>query len=69
MFDISAVVSSDILRPKSEGLAVNVHVVQSKREPGPDFAAMNRVIHNVTLSSEVTESNHAADSRHVPKKR
>ena len=35
---------ADVLKPKSAGEPVNVHVVQSVREPQPDFAAMQRLI-------------------------
>jgi hypothetical protein len=35
---------ADLLKPKSPGEQVNVHVVQSVREPQPDFAAMQRLI-------------------------
>lgn len=35
---------ADVLKPKSTGEPVNVHVVQSVREPQPDFAAMQRLV-------------------------
>jgi len=34
----------DLLRPQSNGETVNVHVVDSVKEPKPDFDAMKRVI-------------------------
>ena len=34
----------DLLRPRRSGEPVNVHVVESVREPAPDFDAMQRTI-------------------------
>lgn len=41
---LASIKLSEVLRPKSEGQQVNVHVVESAKEPQPDFAAMQRLI-------------------------
>lgn len=67
MFDSSALVSSDFLRPKNEGRAVNAHVVRSACEPGPDFTAMNRVINSGLPIIEGSKISNDADRRDIPK--
>jgi hypothetical protein len=43
---------AEIFRPKSSGETVNVHVVESVKEPQPDFEAMRRIIEAGTSSQE-----------------
>jgi hypothetical protein len=44
MRSVAATDLADILKPKSSGETVNVHVVESAKEPQPDFEAMRRII-------------------------
>ena len=62
MFAVAATKLSDVLRPKSSGEPVNVHVVQSVHEPQPDFAAMKRLIE----SSEYGQDREP-ENREIPK--
>jgi hypothetical protein len=55
MFMVAATKLSDVLRPKSHGEPVNVHVVQPLVEPQPDFGAMQRVIQGDEQSQSIAE--------------
>jgi hypothetical protein len=41
---------ADILKPKTSGETINVHVVESAKEPQPDFESMRRTIEGGTLT-------------------
>ena len=41
---IAAIKLADLLKPTEEGEPVNVHVVESTKEPEPDFEALRRMI-------------------------
>ena len=51
MHSIAATKLSDLLKATSLGETVNVHVVQSVREPQPDFDEMKRVIESGSVPS------------------
>ena len=54
MRSVAATDLADLLRPKSVGEMVNVHVVESIEEPHPDFDAMRRTIEGPSLEKTVS---------------
>jgi hypothetical protein len=52
MRSVAATDLADILKPKTSGETINVHVVESAKEPQPDFESMRRTIEGGTLSKE-----------------
>jgi hypothetical protein len=52
VYSIAATKLSDLLKATSLGETVNVHVVQSVREPQPDFDAMKLVIESGFVPSQ-----------------
>ena len=52
MRSVAATDLADVFKPKTSGEMVNVHVVESTKEPQPDFEAMRRTIEAGTPSKE-----------------
>lgn len=46
MYPVASTKLSDVLKVRSVGETVNVHVVKQVKEPQPDFAAMKKTIEN-----------------------
>jgi hypothetical protein len=62
---VAATKLADLIKPTSSGEPVNAHVVESVREPQPDFAAMKRTVEG--RDQKVAEKSRGREERDLPK--